>query len=999
MEFRVLGALEIVTEGHVLPVGGPKPRQLLAVLLAGRRRVISTDRLVEALWADDTPPTAVPTLQTHVSRLRRLLGTDPDGPRVETCPPGYRLAVAAGSVDADRFEAEVEVARAHLAHDPAAARSAVDRALAAWSGRAFAEFADAEGVRAEAGRLEELRVLARELAVEAGLACGGHHELVGELEGLVDEHPLRERLWCHLMLALYRSGRPAEALRRAHDLRHLLREELGLSPTAEVRDLETAILTEDPALDWRPRPAPPPPEVAALPGAPDALVGRADDIDVVRQRLGESRLVTLIGPGGVGKTRLAHELLGDPALRAADGVRWIELAPVRGPDAAIGALATELDLQRRPERSLEDSIVEALRAQELVLVLDNCEHVLEAASPLVARVLRWCPRVRVLATSREPLGLPGEATYALGPLAVPASPHATVDEVRSSPAVALFVSRATAARHDFALDAGSSAATAEICVRLDGLPLALELAAARVRSMTVTEMTERLDERFRLLAGEHAPDPRHRSLFDVVEWSYDLLGRREQILFSRLSVFAGGFTLRRVEDVCAGGDVDRADVAALLSALVDKSMVVAREVEGRTRFRLLETLRAFARARLDERPEAEAIRMAHARAHLDAARAASRELGGPDEGAWLRAVDREMEDLREAFGTALALGELDVALELVASVREFAFRAVRHEIFRWAEAVVAAPGAGSRPHFPIVLGVIAYGRFVRGELTGAIVAGAQALESAEHLGVSTGALAERTLANALIYRGEIDRSLAILEGMADEAERAHDDALVAHVYYMRSVAATSVGDADRARSLAEVSRQAACRSGSPTARSQAAYALGVSWERDDPQRALDLLRESVGIAEGVGNRWLRGFARTEELSLLASQGDVATAVEHWPEVVETWFRGGDWANQWLSLRHVFAIFAGLGHDEVAAALHGAIDAAGASSALPFEPAEADRVAATVDLVRARLGTEEFERADTRGRSMRDEDVVALTLETLRRLASAPGGPPGGQLSR
>ncbi|MHC1560111.1 BTAD domain-containing putative transcriptional regulator [Actinomycetospora sp. C-140] len=980
MEFRVLGSLEVVTEGHRRALGGPKPRLLLAVLLAHRRHMITTDRLVDVLWGEDTPSTAIPTLQTHLSRLRRTL--DGGGAVLETRAPGYRLMVAAADVDADRFAAEIDGVRARMDDDPAAARRLAATALARWRGPAFAEFAGADGVRAEAGRLEELRVTGHELAAEAGLACGLHREVVGELEALVVEHPLRERLWSALMLALYRSGRPAEALRRAQQLRLLLREELGMDPTPDVRDLERKILVESPELDGRPEPVRAPAPDPVPPPASDDLVGRASDLAILRDQLAAHRLVTLVGPGGVGKTRLAQELAGAPGGHT---VRWTELAAVRSPEAATATLATELDLQRRPERSLEDSIVEALRSADLVLILDNCEHVLEAVAPLVARILRWCPGVRVLATSREPLGLPGEVTHTLAPLAVPGAHDVTPDAVRASPAVTLFVARATAARRGYVLDARSARATAEICVRLDGLPLALELAAARVRSMTVAEVAERLDERFRLLAGRHDADVRHRSLRDVVAWSHGLLAPGEQTLFARLSVFAGGFTLRRAEEVCADGDLDRADVAVLLATLADKSMVVAREVDGGTRYRLLETLRAFARARLDERPEAAAVRLAHARAHLDAARAAREGFGGPEEGTWLREVDREMEDLREAFGTSLALGEVDVALELVASVREFAFRAVRYEIFRWAEAALAAPGAEDRPWSPVVLGVVAYGRFVRGELTGAVVGARQALASAERLGVPTGALAERTLANALIYRGDTDPSLRVLEEMSEDAARTGDHALAAHVDYMRSVASTSIGDPAAARALADLSRQAAQRSGSPTARAQAAYALGVSRERDDPERALRFLRESVEIAEEVGNRWLRAFARTEELAVRAARGEVAAAVDGWPEVVETWFRGGDWANQWLSLRHVFAIFAGHGLDEVAVALHAAIDAAGAATALPFEPVEADRVAATVETLRTRLGAEAFDRAVLRGRTLRDEEVVAMTLEHLAAL--------------
>ena len=319
----------------------------------------------------------------------------------------------------------------------------------------------------------------------------------------------------------------------------------------------------------------------------------------------------------------------------------------------MAAVATALDLQRRPERSLEDSIVEALAPQSLLLVLDNCEHVLDGVAALVARILRRCPSVRVLTTTREPLGLPGEVTWALPPLDVPSSGTASLDEVRASTAVALFAARAGAARPGFTLDEANRRAVAEICIRLDGLPLALELAAARVRSMTPADLADRLDARFRLLAGARSPELRHRNLLDVVRWSYDLLGPAEQTLFARLCVFAGGFDLARAEDVCASADLDRPAVAALLAALVDKSMVVATESGGRMRYRLLETLREFAREQLRARPDAAATRLAHARSHLRTARAAGQGLGGPDEGYWSRRIDDDLEDLREAFGASL----------------------------------------------------------------------------------------------------------------------------------------------------------------------------------------------------------------------------------------------------------------------------------------------------------------------------------------------------------
>lgn len=979
----MLGSVEVVDDGSALSLGGSKPRLLLAILLAERGQVVSLDRLVDALWGSHPPATAVPTLQTHVSRLRRLFTTAPDPPRIETRPPGYRLELATHSLDAARFEAGVGRARRELDLDPPEALRLAEEALGEWRGPAFAEFADEDVLRAEAARLDELRVVAHEVAAGARLACGKHAEVIGPLEALVAEHPLRERLWAQLMLALYRSGRPGEALQRSGELRGLLREQLGLSPSPELRTLESDILAERPELTWAglvPDRASAAAGLAAREPAP--LLGRDGEFIVVRRLVAENRLVSVTGPGGVGKTRLVQELLTEFAVADPDGIRWVELAPVRGGKPAVAAVATALDLQRRPERSLEDSIVEVLAPQSLLLVLDNCEHVLDGVAALVARILRRCPSIRVLTTTREPLGLPGEVTWALPPLDVPSSGAASLDEVRASTAVALFAARAGAARAGFTLDEANRRAVAEICIRLDGLPLALELAAARVRSMTPADLADRLDARFRLLAGTRSPEPRHRGLLNVVRWSHDLLGPAEQTLFARLCVFAGGFDLARAEDVCASADLERPAVAALLAALVDKSMVVATESGGRMRYRLLETLREFAREQLQAGPDAAATRRAHARSLLGTAWAAGQGLGGPDEGYWSRSIDADIKDLREAFGASLRLGELDTALELVAAVREFAFRSVRYEIIDWAQTVAAVPGTEERPLYPVILGMIGYGRFVRGELTGAVVAARDAVAAAERLGASTEALAERVLGNALFYRGETVDALAWMDRMVEVAQDSGDDGLLAHGCYMRSVAYTSVGDHDGARRLAAEGQHAARRCGSPTALAQAAYAAGLCCESDDPDRTLELLMTSGRLAGAVDNRWLRAFARTEELYLRAQRGDIDEALTGYREVVDTWFRGGEWANQWLSLRHLFGVFASLGDDEIAAVLHGALDAAGAATALPFEPSEAARVDALADIVRARYGPAAFDAAVHRGRSMRDEEVIRTTLKHL-----------------
>ncbi len=631
MDFRILGSVGIVDGTTVLPLGGGMPRRLLAVLLAYRNSVVSTDRLVEVLW-DEPPASAAATLQTYISRLRRFVDLADGRAALVNRAPGYVLEVPEPFVDAGRFEAGLAEGTALLELDPRAAHVVLERALDEWRGDAFAEFTDSEWLRPEAVRLEELRLVALETCVESVLRSGRHQETVGQLEALLVDHPLREGFTRQLMLALYRSGRQPEALRVAQEFRGTLRDDLGLDPSPELRALESAILEESSDLAWV-APAMPPPPLAgaspsadarrpvrdALPTETTALVGRERDLEMAGRLLETGRILTLFGPGGVGKTRLAHRLASTIAAQFTDGVRLIELGAVRDEHAVTAAVAAALDVQQRPNRSLADSIVELLAPQSLLLVLDNCEHVLDTTSELVELVLRWCPDVQVLATSREPLGIPAEVVWSVPPLPVPASVDEPLKVLRDVPAVQLFVERARSVHAAFVLDEENRAAVAEICMRLDGVPLALELAAARMRSMSAAQLAERLPERFRILAGSRrSTDPRHRTLRDLVQWSYDLLTPVEQRLFDRLSVFAGSFVIERAERVCAGNGIDVRDIPILLGVLVDKSMLIAQD----GRFRQLETLREFGREQLAASPAADGVRAAHTAVHADLARAA-----------------------------------------------------------------------------------------------------------------------------------------------------------------------------------------------------------------------------------------------------------------------------------------------------------------------------------------------------------------------------------------
>jgi predicted ATPase/DNA-binding SARP family transcriptional activator len=990
VEFRVLGSVGIVDADQMLPVGGEKPRRLLAVLLAHRNSVVSAERLIDALWADP-PDAASATLQSYISRLRRFVELGHEHTSLRNRAPGYVLEAPEALVDAGRFERKFSDGSALLEADPYAAFDAFEAALAEWRGPAFAEFADAEWIRPEAIRLDEMRVVAIETRIDAELRIGRHEQVVGELEALLVDHPLRERFGGLLMLALYRSGRQAEALRAANELRTRLRDEFGLEPSATIRDLETAMLEESADLTWV-APAASPHREAALagrgarrnvPAESTPLVGRERDLELATRLFESSRTLTLFGPGGVGKTRLAHRLATNLAPDFADGVRLVELAPVRDPNAVPAAIGDALDVQQRPNRSLPDSIVELLGSQDLLLVLDNCEHVLDTTSELVELVLRWCPNVRVLATSREPLGIPAEVVWSVPPLPVPASRDEPLESLAEIAAVRLFVERARAAQPGFDLDAATAEAVAEICIRLDGVPLALELAAARMRSMSPAQLAERLPERFRVLAGSRrATDPRHRNLHDLVQWSYELLTEPEQRVFERLSTFAGSFDLERAELVCAGEGIEAVDVSGLLVALVDKSMAVAEPSGPRTRYHLLETLREFGRERMAVRPEYLPAYARHVQVHVDLAEQAAVGLGGPDEGHWVEELDASFDDMREAHACALVDGDVDGAMRLVVALREYAWRRIRYELQVWADATVNMPCATEHALYPVALGVVAYGQFVHGDLDSAVAVGEQAVAAAERLGTTTAGLAERAIGNAIFYLDQELDAVRWMDRMLAAATVLDSPSLAAHAYYMRSVAETSLGNSTEGGEFAERSTEAAAQSASPSAYAQADYALALSLEKTDPERALRLLDRSVQRAETVDNRWIRAFALTESLWIRAKSGEPVEALRRYHDVIDTWFRGGDWANQWLSLRHVFAIFESLGHDEVAATLYGALDAAGVMHALPLEPGNADHFDRSVERLSERLGKDPFTDAVEQGRAMRDEEVVRYALAAI-----------------
>ncbi len=647
-QFTLLGPLTVRRDGEPTAIGGQKPRALLAALLLEPNRVVSRDQLIDALWGETPPDTARNTIQVYVSQLRKLL---PEG-MLETAPPGYRLTVDPETVDLFRFVRLCEEGRTRLAKgDAAGAAETLRAALDLWKGAPLADFAWEPFAHAEIARLEELRLAALEDRIDADLALARHGQLIPELELLVTEEPLRERLRAQLMLALYRTGRQADALAEYQRARKALVDELGIEPGEALRKLERAILAQDPSLGIvLPTTAPP----RHVPIPPYPLLGREHELNALAElvRRDGTRLVTLTGTGGIGKTRLALELVNRLTPEFTDGVGVAELATVQDPALVARTILEALGL---PEagRDPEEALIETLSSSRLLLLIDNFEQVLGAA-PVVARLLRAVPGLTVIVTSRAPLHIAAEHEFAVPPLAE--------DE-----AAELFVTRAQAANPSFALSEQNAAAVAELCVRLDGLPLAIELAAARSKLLPPVALLARLGNRLQLLTGGRRDAPRHQqTLRMTLDWSYDLLDRDAQQLLAQLGVFAGGCTLASAESVC------RVEGSVLegLAALVDQSLVTQRESDE-PRFTLLQLVRDYALERLSAFGVSDETRSRHLENFVAFAEEAEPGLAGSDQSRWLVRVANEHDNLRAALAYAIETEDSQSALRLVVGVRRF----------------------------------------------------------------------------------------------------------------------------------------------------------------------------------------------------------------------------------------------------------------------------------------------------------------------------------------
>jgi predicted ATPase/DNA-binding SARP family transcriptional activator len=864
--FRVLGPVEARVDGDASDLGAPKQRLLLALLIFHANDVVSRETAVDALWESDPPNRAEAALQVYVHHLRRALGQD----RIITRGTGYLLRADPDEIDAFVFERRLSAGRAALATgDDLRAKAVVDSALELWRGEALAGLPFVPFVNVERDRLAELRLVAEELRTEARLALGDHVALIPELSAMAALHPYREQVWGQLMLALYRSERQADALQAYRRAYAKLGDELGVEPSPQLRELERAILRHDPSLAIERAAAAT--ARLALPRPATPLIGREPQIDAVEELFQTSgaRLVTLVGPGGVGKTRLAIAVAESLGVRSSEGAVFVELANLVDASLVRSAVATAVGVADEGDGS-SGAVLVRLASSDLLLVLDNFEHVLDAA-PAIAQLLAGAPKLRIVATSRAPLRLSGEHVYSVPPLETPRA-DLGFDKLEQNDSVSVFVARARAIDPGFELTEANAPFVGEICRLLDGIPLAIELAAARSNLLAPQQIVGRIAHPLELLAaGDRDLPVRHQTLRATIEWSYDLLAPEEQALFERLSVFAGNCSLEALVEVC-DANLDS------LAGLLDHSLL-RREQEpgGESRFGMLATIRGYADGRLadDERP---GLRHRHALHFLESAER-TREIiagSGAREAEFLAELERDHDNYRAALRWARETGDSDTLLRLVTALRVFwMVRGHLAEGRSWFESALSAPGGEDGPARAAALsagGILVYRA---GEFELARRWWEEARDLFEQAGDA--AASARTLGNLAGIahaEGELDRAAELWQQSANELRELGDEMRLAIALGNLGVAASSQGRYQQAVEFLTESLVLAQRANNWITECSILFNLGrATFELGDVTRGRRLIQDALRIADQLGYRELVAHCLLGLADIAAAEGD------------------------------------------------------------------------------------------------------------------------------
>ena len=1003
LDIGVLGELTVTRDGHAVAITGPGRRALLGLLAANTERIVSTDRIVEGLWGEAPPASALKVVQTHVSQLRRVLEPDRNGDWqvLVTHPSGYRFAPGPDAVDAARFEAAV---RAASELPVAASVGHLRDALTLWRGPPYAGI-DRPFVTTEAARLEQLRLASLTRCLAGELARGRHREVEPELRALAGEHPLDEGVAELLMLALYRSGQQAAALAVHAELRHHLAEELGTDPGPALARLQTRVLRHDPTLDLSPTADLTAgdatlTEVEVLPGQErtdgnlpaqrSSFIGRRNEILAVAAMARDHRLTTLVGAGGAGKTRLALRAAAEVAPDF--GGTWLVALGTLDDDAHLaGHCLSELGLVDQMDRHPVATLRRWIADRHLLLVLDNCEHLADAVAELADQLLMACPRLHVLVTSRQPLRCPGEQRWRVPALSVPAT--TAVEDVATSESGSLFVARATDARPDFHLDAATAPPVHRICRRLDGIPLAIELAAVRMATMSATELADGLDDRFQLLtSGSRTALPRHRTLLATTDWSYDLLTTEQQRLLCRLSTFVADFRADAAAEVCGWAPLEPRSVPGLLADLVDHSLVETHEVDGHTRFRLLETVREYGRERLGDDADEASQRYGQWVARLVEAVGANAQLDTPT---WYALLDTEFLHLQGAFAAAVRRRDAETALR-IASGSGWALIIIGrfHRLREWLRAALEVARQTAVDDQVLAQGLM-MGAAVAGidhRFEGTLDLLTEAHQRFEAVGHVEGTLwTGYWRAATLGEMGELEASLPEIAHAADQAARHGLEIVEANCRAEQAellIAASLAAGGPEPGVLAEAGRALARARGLATANGMRELSARVGFSEvvltalgGEPDAALAQADEQLAAwrAFGRGNRLVLALVATAKIALLAGRTTDARPLA--AEAVQLIGQYA-WAGPLRGAAQVLVQLSATQDPVAAATLLGAADARA--------PTHRWRLPTDLSDVRTRLedtlGSETFADHHARGRTLDLDEVVAL--------ASAPPAAPG-----
>jgi predicted ATPase/DNA-binding SARP family transcriptional activator len=1024
--FGILGPLEVQVSGRSVEIGARQLRRLVCVLLLVPGRPVPTDMVVECLWPDAgadvvRPDRPAKTLGIYASRLRQLL-PEGTGPRWDV--RGYRLDIGREDLDARQFEARLEAAPA-IGDDPVGAAEILRGALRLWRGPALADCRDEHWTLGAVARLEELRLNARERLIDARMACGEESSLCGELDHLVGEHPLRERFWAQLMLALYRSGRQAEALRAYQRLRRVLGEELGIEPSHELSELEVSMRRQDAELgprvltrggtrisaqskDGEPvgvdlaetdhRLSVAQGQRGNLPTLLTSFVGRERELKEVGELARSHRLVTLTGPGGVGKTRLALRVADDLSA-STDAAFLVDFAPIRDPSEVDPLVASVLGVKPPPGVSVREGVVSAVGNENLLLVLDNCEHLVSSCTDLCRVLLQSCAGLCLIATSRQPIGVDGEVLYRVPSLGLPAPGVSTLSDIAGEDSVRFFVQRAQAQQPSFRLDESNAAVVSAICRRLDGIPLALELGAARLRVLSLSQVNDLLVERFRLLRDERGRTrlPRHRTLSALIDWSYELLEEGERSLLRRLAVFSGGFDLDSVCALVGAHGDDQWGVLECLVSLVDKSLVQADSSGDTSHYSLLETIRQYALEKLLDAEGDEGLAMlrdAHALVYLDLAEQAAPMLISAAQFVWLDRLDLDFDNLRLAFshlaGKSGAASSTRQAMRLLVALDTlFDWRGHISELMAFTAALERRAEAAAGDPLSVRFALMRLKLLARGDPTAAVVQLEQTLDDARRIGAE-GLIALVLNRKAWLSWMTGDRAGSVL---------AHAEAVLAGrrsgeptpLAIALAGAGASLRDRLEALELFEAAGDAFGQS--ITLCNLGATALDAG----DSAGARAYCERALPTLEAAGLDASDPMVLLNLGTALVGEGEHRTARALYTRAIEIARRHNQERQLGYGLFGIGLCASRDGDLVTAATLYGAARLRFEKSHFAIGPAEQHVVEEDEACVRAGLGNEKFVAAVDRGRSLSRDDAIDLALGRLGPLMPArSGNPPVGR---